>query len=140
MMKNPNRRRHHQSGVALLEALVGFLIFSIGVLGLVGLQASMTRAQTSAKYRAEAALLANEIVGVMWGDADAQHANYAGGACAGYARCKEWQDKVALLLPAGQASLEYNPTRGLVAVTVSWSQPEEGEHQMVVNAVVPVPQ
>lgn len=138
-MNSRTNPRNRQSGIALLEALVGFLIFTIGVLGLIGLQASMTRAQTSAKYRAEASLLANEVIGVMWGDAPGNQANFAGAACAGYARCSEWQNKVSALLPEGTGLVVHDPMRGQVEVTITWSQPDEGEHRLVVNAVVPVP-
>ncbi len=134
-----NRRLLRQNGVVLLEAMVGFLIFTIGVLGLIGLQASMTRAQTSAKYRAEASLLANEVIGIMWGDAAANQPSYAGGACSGYARCNEWLEKVATLLPLGTGGVTHDPARGQVEVTITWTQPNEGEHRLVINAVVPVP-
>jgi type IV pilus assembly protein PilV len=43
----------------LLEALIAILIFSFGILGLVGLQANAINLSTDAKYRADAALLAN---------------------------------------------------------------------------------
>ena len=36
--------RSRQSGVMLLEALIAILIFSLGILGLVGMQASAVRA------------------------------------------------------------------------------------------------
>lgn len=55
-----------QSGVMLIEALVAILIFSVGILGIVGLQASAAKASTDAKYRSEAALLANELIARMW--------------------------------------------------------------------------
>jgi type IV pilus assembly protein PilV len=55
-----------QSGVALLEALISILIFSLGILALVGLQSMMIRTSIDAKYRADAATLANQIVGAMW--------------------------------------------------------------------------
>ena len=57
------RLRKHQSGVMLLEALIAILIFSLGVLGVVGMQASAIAASRDAKYRTDAALLANEIIG-----------------------------------------------------------------------------
>ncbi len=57
--------RKTQSGVMLLEALIAILIFSLGVLGIVGMQASAISASRDAKYRADAALLANELVGGM---------------------------------------------------------------------------
>ena len=54
-----------QSGVMLLEALIAILIFSLGVLGIVGMQASAVKASRDAKYRADAGLLANELIGQM---------------------------------------------------------------------------
>jgi type IV pilus assembly protein PilV len=52
-----------QSGSMLLEALIAILIFSLGVLGLVGVQANAIRLSTDAKYRTEAVFLANELIG-----------------------------------------------------------------------------
>lgn len=57
--------RKQQSGIMLLEALIAILIFSLGVLGIVGLQASAVAATRDAKYRTDAGLLANELVGQM---------------------------------------------------------------------------
>ena len=57
--------RKQQSGVMLLEALIAILIFSLGVLGIIGLQASAVNAARDAKYRMDAGLLANELVGQM---------------------------------------------------------------------------
>ena len=50
----------------LLEVLIAMLIFALGVLGLVGLQANASKESSMAKYRADATLLANELVGEMW--------------------------------------------------------------------------
>lgn len=47
----------------LLEALVGLLIFSIGILGLVGMQAVATKNVANAQFRSEAGFLASEILG-----------------------------------------------------------------------------
>ena len=55
-----------QSGIALLEALVAILIFSVGILALVGLQATAIKQSSDARYRSEAAALANELIGQMW--------------------------------------------------------------------------
>jgi len=118
-------RRAHRScgGFALLEALVGLLIFSIGILGLVGIQASMTRAQTSSKFRADAASLAGELIGAMW--ADMPNVNqYDDATCASYGRCKDWSDKVAASLPSGTPTVTV--AAGIVSVTISWTMPNEG--------------
>ncbi len=50
----------------LLEALIAILIFSVGIVGVVGMQASTIKASRDAKFRADAGLLANELIGEMW--------------------------------------------------------------------------
>jgi len=50
----------------LLEALIGILIFAIGVLAVVGLQAMSIKDVADAKYRTDAALLANELISDAW--------------------------------------------------------------------------
>lgn len=63
-MQHPGQQR----GVMLLEALVAILIFSIGILAIVGLQATSISLSTDAKYRSDASMLANQIIGMMWND------------------------------------------------------------------------
>lgn len=65
-MNQPSPCARRQSGVMLIEAMLAILIFSIGVLGIIGLQATANKASVQAKYRSEASLLANEIIGRMW--------------------------------------------------------------------------
>jgi type IV pilus assembly protein PilV len=60
------KHRRSQSGVLLLEVLIALLIFALGVLGLVGLQANAIKQSGQAKYRADATLLANDLIGQMW--------------------------------------------------------------------------
>ncbi len=60
------RRRAGQSGFMLIEVLISILVFSLGVLALVGLQTISIKQSTDAKYRADAVMLANEIIGQMW--------------------------------------------------------------------------
>lgn len=55
-----------QAGVALLEVLVSVLLFSLGILGLIGLQARAINFSTDAEDRNRAALLANDIASEMW--------------------------------------------------------------------------
>lgn len=62
IVARPPSRRKHQDGVMLLEALVGLLIFSIGILGLVGMQAVATKNVANAQFRSEAGFLASEIL------------------------------------------------------------------------------
>jgi len=57
-----------QSGVILLEALIAILIFSIGILALVGLQAVMTSNTSDAKYRSVASFIAQQRIAEIWAD------------------------------------------------------------------------
>ncbi|WP_077033747.1 prepilin-type N-terminal cleavage/methylation domain-containing protein [Pelomonas sp. KK5] len=119
---NSRNQRHQQRGIALIEALVGMLIFAFGILGLIGLQASMTRAQSSAHYRADASNLASELFGLIQTDAPANLASYNGDQCAAYARCKDWLRRVGVRLPSGQATVAAATATGTITVTVSWAQ------------------
>lgn len=69
-MTRPNRQAQH--GGFLLEALVGILIFTLGVLGLVALQARAIAYTGDAFQRGDAAFLANAYVSKMWADSRAQ--------------------------------------------------------------------
>ena len=55
-------------GVMLIEALIAILIFSIGILAIVGMQGVAIKTVTQSKYRSEAAFLANEVLSQMWAD------------------------------------------------------------------------
>jgi len=64
--------RQQQKGAYLLEALIGILIFALGVLGIVGLQAASLRTTTDSAMRAEAVFAANQLLGQMWADDEFQ--------------------------------------------------------------------
>lgn len=55
-----------QEGVVLIEALVSILLFSFGVLALVGLQAAMIKNTSESKYRSDAAYIAQQNIGELW--------------------------------------------------------------------------
>ena len=55
-----------QKGVFLIEALMGILIFSLGILTLVAIQTAAISAQSDAQYRIEAANLANQMLSQIW--------------------------------------------------------------------------
>lgn len=50
----------------LLEALIAILIFSIGVLGIVKLQAASIQQASAAEYRVVASMMANDVISQMW--------------------------------------------------------------------------
>lgn len=122
-------------GFMLIEALVALLIFAFGVLGLVGLQATMTKAQSTAKYRADASFLAQQVLGTMWSDSP-NLANYATANCTGYARCNSWAAKVASTLPGGAVAVTVVATDVTVAIT--WTQPNEGSHSYTTRTTIAI--
>lgn len=56
----------HQAGVAMVEAMVAIVIFSIGILGIVGMQARSTQMMTDSVLRAQASQLASQLISEMW--------------------------------------------------------------------------
>jgi type IV pilus assembly protein PilV len=55
-----------QRGVMILEAMIAILIFSLGILALMALQAAAIRLSGDAKGRTDAAFLADRLIGEMW--------------------------------------------------------------------------
>lgn len=119
-----------QQGVMLLEALIGLLIFSTGILALIGMQALSISFMSDAKYRSDASFLANEIISMMWVDR-ANLANYAypGGAAPALAI---WIAKIQSPqqgLPGSAANaptIVTNILTGEVTVTIRWQPPGSG--------------
>lgn len=123
--RQPFRHRRTQAGVleargfVMLEALVAAVVFSIGVLGLVSLQASMTQSQTIGKFRGDAIYLADELVGLLWSDLP-NRAQYSSVNCAGYQRCNDWLGKVGNALPRATTIVAVNGGTGQVDIRVTW--------------------
>src|ERR1700752_1317847 len=94
------RTLKQEAGVMLIEALIGILIFSIGILALLGMQGAAIKSTTDAKYRSEASYLASQILGQMWVDDKDQLARYnTGGTPPPYAPRDNWVNSVAATLP-----------------------------------------
>ncbi len=105
-------RRTAQQGVVLLEAMIAILIFSVGVLAIVGLQAVMIRNTSDSKYRADASYIAQQRVGQMWAD-PANLVNYL-----------EANTDISALLPGGRRTVT-QPVVGQFMVVVQWQLPGE---------------
>lgn len=125
--------RTTQAGSVLLEALIAILIFSLGILALVGMQATAINNVADSKYRADASFLADQIIGVMWASRAAAGVNFipdATFACNpctqanGNAATRAWvgPNGVTGALPAGTGAIAINGTQ--VTVTVTWQPPQ----------------
>ncbi|HUL91486.1 MAG TPA: type IV pilus modification protein PilV [Burkholderiales bacterium] len=67
-MRKPLTLRELQRGVMLIEALIAILIFSIGILAVVGMQGIAIKNVTESRSRSEASFLASELLAQMWID------------------------------------------------------------------------
>lgn len=137
----------------LLEALIAFLIFSMAILGVIGLQATAINNTLDARYRTDAAYLANQILAQMWTDPvviAASVAPPAGGydidqtyacvACTttnGNSNTQKWVAQIQgsntqlPFLPgvtdtANQPSIIIDQVTNKVTITLSWASPQNG--------------
>lgn len=141
-----------QGGSVLLEALIAILIFSLGILSLVALQAFSIKSSIDAKYRADAAYFANQIISQMWLDRSNidNYAHYSNGSDCAFtgsastnSNVTAWITEVAKMLPgAGSSKTQINvstPTTGTkqVQVTVCWQGPQETTaHNFIATAQI----
>ncbi|MDO8934181.1 MAG: hypothetical protein Q7U97_17445 [Rhodocyclaceae bacterium] len=138
--------RHPQSGVVLLEALLGILIFTIGVVGLVGMQASAMKMTADSKYRSEAAMFADRLVNQMQSDNTANLSmDYAGSGGSGGTKYVAWVNEVTAsgtglpgaAITANLPVVAVTAATGTVTITIRWQSPgETAAHQLVALAVV----
>lgn len=119
----------HAAGFVLVEVMISVLIFSMGVLALVGLQARMITAQTEAKVRADAGNLAMELIALL--HTDASHlSSYSTDNCDSYTPCSTWKAKVSSYLPNGLATLTPPASgSGDYTVTLQWQVARGEQHQ-----------
>ena len=104
------RALQKQGGMVLVEGLVAIVIFALGVLAIVGMQAATVRQATDAKYRVDASFLANQAIGMMWSD----RANLSAYAV---------EEEEVSALPNGKRTIAVDGTQ--VTVTVTWQMPGE---------------
>ena len=101
---------------------MGILIFSIGVIALMGLQAASIKNVADSKYRADASFLANQLIGQMWTDIP----NLNQYATTGLAARQEWDTVVKATLPNASTTVA---VAGIVAtITIKWQAPGQDEH------------
>ncbi|MHB1299820.1 MAG: type IV pilus modification protein PilV [Burkholderiales bacterium] len=127
-----------QKGVMLLEAMIALLIFAMGVLAVIGMQAKSIGQTMDARYRVDAAFLANQILAQMWADR-ANLASYACNPCTSgsiYPPLQAWVKQIqnttsqSAYLPgvtdsANQPVIVIN-SGNQVTVTLNWKSPQGG--------------
>ena len=91
-IRQQKNARRFQCGVVLIESLIAVLIFSIGILALVGVQATMIKSTNDAKYRADASFIAQQRVSLIWVNGDPTL----------YCNSEETDTDISSLLPDGR--------------------------------------
>lgn len=112
----PKRHCIPQRGVALLEVMIGVLLITFALLGLMALQARTVQLSAEAEDVQRASLLANEAAATMWA---ANTLNLPAD------QLEAWQLRVADAtqagLPGGVGEIEINGNTARVRIT--WSSP-----------------
>lgn len=136
---NPKKPLANQQGSMLLEGLIAILIFSMGILAIVGMQATSIKNVADAKYRVDASFLANQVIGQMWVDRTnlALYA-YSGGTVP--AKLTTWVAAVQNSLPGASTYppvIQITGANNQVSVTISWKTPQETTvHNYVATAYI----
>lgn len=136
-----------QRGVVLLEALVAILIFSLGILGLIGLQAVSIQNISESQFRVEAANLANTVLAQIRTADPLTRVNLfqtnGGDATAGYTA---WYNRVTdastglpgAAVPANQPTVAFSGAgNNTVTVTMIWqAKTDSGTREHVVTTLI----
>ncbi|MGD8483349.1 MAG: type IV pilus modification protein PilV [Thioalkalispiraceae bacterium] len=128
-----------QAGFSLLEVMVALVIFSIGLIGLAGLQSASLGFNHSAYLRSQAIFLAYEVLDQIRANPEAS-ANYGGvtfssagvnNDCLGTTNCSStemaqndvywWKQSLEEILPNGKGSVTSNGASPPVyTVVIQW--------------------
>ncbi len=154
-MKRPPTLAKKQSGILLLEALIAILVFSLGILAIIAFQTASVRLTRDAKYRTDATLLANQLIGEMWvsgGDLAALQTAFQtdGSAYNTWLAKVSGKDGLPGVAAASGGTISTTPTvsvdttagatAGLVTITLFWRTPDmpldkPGHRHIVVSQI-----
>jgi type IV pilus assembly protein PilV len=126
--------RRGQDGFTLIESLIAMVVFSVGVLGLVGMQSMSTRVTTDARLRTEAAAAADELLARMQ---TTSRATVVADFSTGGARFDDWLTTrlraAGTGLPDAQANVSFSVVGAdpnTVRIEITWTLPRERERAL----------
>jgi type IV pilus assembly protein PilV len=125
-------RARTQRGVALLESLMALLIFSVGLLGLLGLEARVMSTSSNSENRNRAAMLAGEVASQMW-----LNNTIAPGTTAYNNLISNAGDQTQGGVPGGIISVVAVPfTTNAADVTVTWQEKSDANLSTLTTRVI----
>lgn len=133
---HPSSRRRTARGFTLIEVLISILIFTVGILGAVGMQVRLSQATVANGDRARASMLADEVASQMWLKHSADIAN------ADSNFYNAWTSRVSNPstsgLPQGTGTVSYSTTTKISTITITWIPPNQSSsHSFVTSVVIP---
>ena len=121
-----------QSGMALLESLMALLIFSVGLLGLLGLEARVMNISTNSENRGRAAMIASEVASQMWLN------NTVTPATPDYTTLlANAGDQTKGGLPGGVVTVAQIGTTNAADITVTWQEVTGPASQLTTRVILP---
>jgi len=121
-----------QRGMALLECLMALLIFSVGLLGLLGLEARVMNISTNSENRNRAAMLAGEVANQMWLNNTVDPTNAAIIAARANA-----SNQTLGGLPGGVVTVTQIGTTNAANITVTWQEVTGPASTLTTRVILP---
>lgn len=128
-MKNKiikNIKKKKSKGSVLLEAMIGILIFSFGIMGLSLFQALTIVNNTENALRAEASTYVSEIIGSMWAKPN---------SLPSFAVTDQDIPRSEIRLPEAKKTIALNGN--VATITLTWKRPNDNQRaKLVVIATI----
>ena len=109
----------NSKGIILIEVLISMVIFTFGVLGLVGLQMVATQNSVNSQDRTIAANSANEMVSLMWLK---KTSNVASAGISGDIAIRKAKVSAS---PLSDSTSDVTEAGGVATIVVSWKAPSK---------------
>ncbi len=152
-MRPGSRSGHRAGGFTMIEVLVALLVFSLGILAMVSMQATAARMATDARDRAIATFLADQLLARMLISDPATADSFAHkatgvvacapqGAASANPLVTAWLAEVAQQLPnadADRQQIVVAVATNQVTVNLCWRNGDDAAHSLAVSNQVQWP-
>ncbi len=122
--------KRYQQGGGLIESLIALIVLSVGILGLVGMQANLLQQNTESRVRMQAGFFASSLLGMAAANPENVGCyivnSAASAACTSadaQAQAASWTTEVMNGLPNAASvppEVAYDNTNGQLVVTLRW--------------------